>query len=73
MSNRQDLAVVFYALALAVLGNGLLWAVAAAFVRLLERRTPEFPPAPHSRRLDRSRRRESPLSRVQALSRSASR
>jgi hypothetical protein len=45
MSNWQDFMVVFYALALAVLGNALLWAVATAFVRLARRSPRGLPPS----------------------------
>lgn len=43
MSNWQDFVVVFYALALAVLGNALLWGAAAGFVRLVQRTARRLP------------------------------
>jgi hypothetical protein len=44
MSNWQELAVVFHALALAVLGSVLLWSVSTAFVRWAERHGRRLPP-----------------------------
>lgn len=69
MSNWRDFAVVFYALALAILGNALLWAVAAAFVRLVERHTRRLPPATQSRPLQRT----ATVSGMEPLARGASR